>query len=269
MLICGVYHPPLHNYQETSLRSCIIDLEDSILESFADGLFVSGGDLNQMDITRFESLSGWRLLVSFPTRGESCLDNCFTNNPGLFNLCYPIQMLTKTDHKGLILPRGIKLKPLRYKVQLRDCREHRKANLYSELEQVDWGFVLEANKIEDAVTSLETKILELLNACMPLRIEKMSSRDPFWMSPLIKYLLKIKAKVTGSHKDLLKRISKAIMDNTDRLNSANGIESREWWKTTNAICSYKASSRCTLSEAEIRDLNCFFGHLCTDNRPLS
>ena len=89
MLICGVYHPPLHNYQETSLRSCIIDLADS-LESFPDGMFVCGGDLNQMEITRFESLSGWRPLVSFPTRGESCLDNCFTNNSGLFNLCYPI-----------------------------------------------------------------------------------------------------------------------------------------------------------------------------------
>ena len=34
---------------------------------------------------------------------------------------------------------------------------------------------------------------------------------------------------------------------------------------TNTFCSYKASSRCTLSEAEIRDLNCFFGQLCTDN----
>ena len=51
MLICGVYHPPLHNYQEMSRRSCIIDLADSFLESFPDGLFVCGGDLNQMDIT--------------------------------------------------------------------------------------------------------------------------------------------------------------------------------------------------------------------------
>ena len=70
MLICGVYHPPLHNYQERNLMSYIIDLVDSFLESFPDGLFVCGGDLNQMDIIRFESLSGWRPLVSFPTRGE-------------------------------------------------------------------------------------------------------------------------------------------------------------------------------------------------------
>ena len=115
------------------------------------------------------------------------------------------------------------------------------------------------------MTSLETTILEPMNACTPLRMVKMSSQYPFWMSPLIKYLLKIKAKGTGSNKDLLKRISKAIMDNRVSLNSANGIESREWWKITNAICSYNASSRCTPSEVEIRDLNCFFGQLCTDN----
>ena len=61
--------------------SYIIDLVDSFLESFTDGLFVCGENLNQMDIIRFKSLSGWRPLVSFPTRGELCLDYCFTNNP--------------------------------------------------------------------------------------------------------------------------------------------------------------------------------------------
>ena len=115
---------------------------------------------------------------------------------------------------------------------------------------------------------LETKILELMNACMPLRTVKMSSRDPSSMSPFIKYLLKIKAKVTSTQKDRMKlineRVSKAIIDNRLCLNSSYGIGSREWWKITNTICSYKTSSHCTLSETEIKDLNCFFGKLCTD-----
>ena len=38
-----------------------------------------------------------------------------------------------------------------------------------------------------------------------------------------------------------------------------------WWKTTNNICTYKSCSRCTLSKDEIRDLNCFYGQLCTHN----
>ena len=104
---------------------------------------------------------------------------------------------------------------------------------------------------------------------MPLRTVKMLSRDPSWMSPLIKYLLKIKAKVTSTQKDRLKlineQISKAITDNRVRLDSSYGIRSSEWWKITNTICSYRTFSRCTLSETEIKDLNCFFGQLCTDN----
>ena len=63
------------------------------------------------------------------------------------------------NHKKVILSPGIKLKPLQYKVQLRDCRELRNADLYSELQRVDCDFVLQANNVEDAVTSLETKIL--------------------------------------------------------------------------------------------------------------
>ena len=103
----------------------------------------------------------------------------------------------------------------------------------------------------------------------------MLSRDPVWMFPLIKYLLKIKTKTPSSNSDHLKvineRISKAIMGNRVHTRSSYDICSYTytcmWWKTTNNICTHKSSSRCTLSKEEIRDLNCFFGQLCvcTDN----
>ena len=178
-------------------------------------------------------------------------------------------MSIKTDHEGVVLPPGIKLKPLRYKVQLRDCREHRRATLYFELEQTDCNHVCEAENIDEVVTRLETQILLLMNDCMPLRTVKMSSRDPFWMSPLIKHLLKIKARIPSLNSDRLKvineRISKAIIDNRVHTRSSFDIGSYMWWKTTNNICTYKSSSRCTLSKEEIRDLNCLFGQLCRDN----
>ena len=40
MLICGIYQPPQHSYQEKDLMSYLIDLSDS----FGVGLFVCGGD---------------------------------------------------------------------------------------------------------------------------------------------------------------------------------------------------------------------------------
>ena len=45
----------------------------------------------------------------------------------------------KTDHKGFAIPAGTKLKPLRHKLQLRDCREHRKQAFYRDLASQDWN----------------------------------------------------------------------------------------------------------------------------------
>ena len=128
--------------------------------------------------------------MDFPTGGDSFLDNCFTNRPDLFGKTYPIKMLIKTDHLGFIVPAGKKLKPIRQKVQFRDCREHRKRALYLALASGCWDEVLEADNIETAVNILELKILSNINRCMPLRTVTLSSRDPRWMTPLVKYMLR-------------------------------------------------------------------------------
>ena len=69
MLICGVYHPPRHSYQEEDLMDYLIDLADTFLEKCPDGVRC-GGDLNQMDISRLQSLSGWCSLQSQSTEFE-------------------------------------------------------------------------------------------------------------------------------------------------------------------------------------------------------
>lgn len=69
---------------------------------------------------KLSNLSGLKALVDFPTRGNSVLDNCLTNNEALFSRCYPIVAQMKTDHKGVILPAGVRLKPLRFSCIMRD-----------------------------------------------------------------------------------------------------------------------------------------------------
>ena len=69
MLICGVYHPPRHSYQEEDSMDYLIDLADTFLENFPDGVWC-GGDLNQMDISRLQSLSGCCSLQSQSTEFE-------------------------------------------------------------------------------------------------------------------------------------------------------------------------------------------------------
>ena len=46
--------------------------------------------------------------------------------------------------------------------------------------------VLNLNDVEEAVNNLEAKIKHHMDECMPLRSVRMSSRDPVWMTPLVK-----------------------------------------------------------------------------------
>jgi len=168
----------------------VIEILDNELEQDPHITIVLGGDLSQLNLSRLETMSGLKSLVDFPTRGESCLDNYLANREDLFNKCHPIQMLMKTDHKGVIMPAGSKLKPIRQKVQIRDVREDHKRNFYIALSSVGWDDVFTSTDVNCAVNTLENKIINLMDSHMPLRTVSMSSRDPSWMSPLLKSMLK-------------------------------------------------------------------------------
>ncbi len=132
-------------------------------------------------------------MVDFSTRGNACLDNCLTNRIDLFSKCYPFHMLTETDHIGVTLPAEMKLKPMRQKVEFRDCSE----DFFKALAEEDWEDVLQSTNVNDAVNCLERKILDNMNRCMPTKTVSISSRDLYWMSPLVKSLLKAKSELPG------------------------------------------------------------------------
>ena len=92
-LVCGMYYPPRHNYAEEDLMSSRTNIVDNELDEHPQTVVVCGGDLNKLNIDRLEKLTGWNAMVDFPTRGLSCLDNCFSNRTDLCGKCYPYHML--------------------------------------------------------------------------------------------------------------------------------------------------------------------------------
>jgi hypothetical protein len=90
-----------------------------------DGVVLCGGDFNNLKIENLITNVGLDVMVDFPTRNNAILDNCLTNRADLFTKPYPLQMQIKTDHLGIIVPPGTKLKPIRVKCTIRDRRTHR------------------------------------------------------------------------------------------------------------------------------------------------
>ena len=269
MLISALYNPPKHNYQECDLMSHIINFLDNTLDKDPNTVFVCGGDLNLLDLNRLQSMSGWKALVDFPTRGDACLDNCLTNRPDLFNKCHPFQLSIKTDHTAVILPAGTKLKPIRCKVQIRDCRENRKATLYTALAEENWDNVLAAPDVQQAVCVLEEKIRGHMDRCMPVKTVSMSSRDPPWMTPLLKSMIRTKSRVSRLSKDRLcivnKRIADIISENRRKFMDAPP-GSRAWWKGVDELSQRRrASCKVNLDNSCLMDLNDYFARLCSDD----
>ncbi|CAB4022554.1 Hypothetical predicted protein [Paramuricea clavata] len=169
---------------------------------------------------------------------------------------------------GVILPAGTKLKSMRRKVEFRDCRKHRKEDFHKALAEEDWENVSQSTNVNDAVNCLERKIMDHMNKCMPTKTVSISSGDPYWMSPLIKSLLKSKSRIARSQKDRLSLINKRISDVIcqNRRNFRALVGSRTWWRKTNDISQRNASSsRVTLDNASLTRLNRYFGELCHDD----
>ena len=108
----------------------------------------------------------------------------------------------------MILPAGSKLRPVRRKVHILDRRLHRKHDLYTALAGEDWREVLETKNVNEAVNKLETTIRGRLDRCMPVRVVTMSSRDPAWMTPLVKAMLRSKSRVSDEAR--LKELNRRI-----------------------------------------------------------
>ena len=45
----------------------LVNIFDDTLDKYPDTVFVCGGDLNQLDLDRLQSMTGWNVLVDFPT----------------------------------------------------------------------------------------------------------------------------------------------------------------------------------------------------------
>ena len=70
-------------------------------------------------------------------------------------------------------------------------------------------------------------------ACMPVRAVSVSSRNPPWMTPLLKSMIRTKSRVSSLSKDRLclinKRIAGIILENRTKFMAAPP-GSRGWWK---------------------------------------
>ena len=101
--------------------------------------------------------------MNFLTRVNTVLDNCLTNKPELFQTPFSYQALIKTDHVGVTLPPGKKLRPVRREHTFREFGEHHKIKFKSMIQTCDWTPVLNAHDVDSTTNMLNESLLSLMN----------------------------------------------------------------------------------------------------------
>ena len=97
----------------------------------------------------------------------------------------------------------------------------------------------------------------------------MSSRDPIWMTPLVKTLLRKRRKLRMKGRDykipeLNRRISELISASRRCLESDKSLGSRGWWTRIDKLSQRKYTKPLSLDNEYLDSLNDYFGQLCHD-----
>ena len=85
----------------------------------------------------------------------------------------------------------------------------------------------------------------------------MSSRDPAWMTPLVKAMLRSKSRVSDEArlKELNKRISEVIISENRKQYNVGVIGSKQWWKGVDLVSQRRNAARITFDRESLDQLN--------------
>ena len=100
----------------------------------------------------------------------------------------------------------------------RYVREHRKIEMEKRLKEYNWTSVNNTRDASEAVSILTDAIGGMYNDCFPLIKVKVSSRDPPYMTPLVKHLCKMRNRQIrmGISPELQEKINILIRENQIR-----------------------------------------------------
>ena len=236
------YAPPSSNKSYLdSLNRFIISEAQNIQHSFPKALLFIMGDFNRMCMDDVELSCCTTILPSPPTRQSAHLDLVLTNRPNLIEKIDCFSSQVDTDHKAvLVLPRR-KILPDRSCRCFRLFTAQGHSNLSQSLLKKDFSDIYNKD-VHDAAEALERILQNAVEDSFPLRKVKMSSRDPSWLTPKMKWLLQKKKQArrrgqTRKADRIDYRLGRAKVENLCQ------SETKQWWKKIDSITNRKYNAK--------------------------
>ena len=270
--VAAIYNPPNPTYLEPDLLDYLSDCCEQILISDPGARIIIAGDVNHLRISEFSRQHNLEQLVKKPTRGQNTLDVFLTNYSHIWKSPTMFISLVRSDHLAIMVSPQTLAKAERENVFIRDVREHRKIEMDKRLKEYNWADVNNANDVNEVVCTLSNVIGNMFNDCFPLIKVRVSSKDPPFMTPLVKHLCKIRNRQIGRgiNPEVQEKINKLIREN--QISAVRGENrkfkrgTKEWWRTVNKITGRKTNNDKVSSVINPGRINEFFQMIYTDTQ---
>ncbi|EDO39180.1 predicted protein [Nematostella vectensis] len=252
----SIYHLPNPVYDAAGLLDFMSDTWDQILLENPNAKIIIAGDINQLNISEFTRQHALHQMVK---------------KHGSVN-----KGLVRSDHLVVTVPPLAPVKPSRKHVSLRDTRDHRKVAMDSKLEisKLKWAEDFNFENPEECVRTLNDRLWNLFDQSFPCIKVKMSSRDPPYMSPLIKHLCNVRNKTSRFRSEAENTIRQERINKLIRMNQVMSVQneskehcggSKGWWDVANRITGRKSQGTPVSMVLQPDEINTYFQAINTDD----
>jgi len=204
------------------------------------------GDFNQLSDTALTQRTGLTQIVNQPTRGSNILDRIFQSSP-MYTGVKVVTSTVKSDHLAIIAYTGSQPKDINKKRTVWEYRprtpDHHAAFL-DFLSDFNWDHVINATDTQTAFDKFYDSVLSMLNIFYPLCTVTVTNRDPYFVTPKIKSLLRKRNRLMRKGRiekaeSITNRISQSIVDRAKVTLSSCGRGSKELWDKVKQITGKK------------------------------
>ena len=252
-----IYYPPDSNC-DIQLAEYILDKREIVLRKNPACTFLVAGDLNNFNSDLLTDFSDLVQINKNPTRFEKILDKVLCSKPELYKPTSVINCYLSTDHLAVYCE-PLQEKTERYHASFRKASFANREVFGITLDRVDMSLI-DYSCPDLAFTQLNNLLLELLDVTCPIKTVRLSARDPNYMTPLLKSLLKKKYRMKKKDR-ISTEIENAIKMEIKKNLTKSKRGTKSWWQEVNYLTGRKNLTSTANHEPD--ELNQYFADICT------
>jgi len=212
IVIGALYHPPKPLYSSAELIHEIDRSIELIVNSSLGTIVILAGDFNQLPDSAVTQL-GLHGVFCGPSHAGHCLDRIYATEP-IYNNCKCVISTINTAHRAVIAGNSslqVDINKNRSSRRYRPVTANQHAAFLAHLCDKNWDDVLNVNDTQTAFDIFYDNILNMLDTFYPIRTVTVTNKDPYFVTPKIKPLLRKRNKLMHKGKvDKAESITKKI-----------------------------------------------------------